>query len=193
MKKLNRFAHLIANIKKIKKMKIIKFNSIFLLTILSFLSSFLISCESENDMFEENSTHEYEINFEPAYTNSELNHLKSSADVNLIRSSIDFNNIVDNYITPLNKLSEKDLLEFKKTIVYRKDAGVVGFEFESIKRKLSEKDFIKVMSYFGIDMKDGFWPGSLNKAYAMVEYKGYECAAKGTCYENSKAICLDGC
>lgn len=171
----------------------IKPNIIFFSTFLILLSSLFISCETEIIEAEINSKPEYLINFEPAIIDSELITLKSNPDFNLIRTPDDFNDLLNNYQTPFNFLTKKDITEFEETLVFRKDSGVVGLKFESIKSKLSEKDFVLIMSYFGIDMLQGFWPGSLNKAYEMIDYKGAECIGSGNCIINAHAICTSNC
>lgn len=185
--KFNSFKSPLIMINSIKKISFFYSTMLFLITVL------FISCETEIIGADINSKPEYLINFEPAIIDTELITLKSNPDFNLIRTPEDFNDLVNNYQTPFNYLTKKDIKEFEENLVFRKDAGVVGLKFKSIKSKLSEKDFVLIMSYFGIDMLQGFWPGSLNKAYEMIDYKGAECMGNGNCIINAHAICTSNC
>jgi hypothetical protein len=109
-------------------------------------------------------------------------------------------------------------MDFRNNIVVRKGVGVVGFKFGRVRKLLSEDDFAKVLSMFGIDAKKGYWGfsndleilaklGSVRNHFSSIssssngddeqfeDHKGYYCSVTDphTCKVNPDCICLSGC
>jgi len=144
------------------------------------------------------------INFVPAKTSNELAAIRNNPHANVVRTLSQFDNILALNETPLNTLPKEVVDEFRRQIAVREGVGIVGLNYGTIKKLLSDDDFASVMAVFGIDTKNGFWGFSKNERILksvrgkhlkvfFEDYKGYKCVSQHNCALNSDFICLDGC
>lgn len=99
---------------------------------------------------------QYQLNYVPAKTSSELVALSGNPEVNIIRNIGQLDYVLNNKLSPLSKLSEKDLSFFKQNLIPGKN-GFGSIHVGVLKNNLSVGDYEKVMAMFGLDTKDGFW------------------------------------
>ncbi len=170
------------------------------------------SCKDNvlNDTLE--SKKNFKANYSLAKTGAELITLRSNVSANLVKTKADLDRILADYNTPLNKLSDVALENFKNEMVFRDDVGVVGFNYSILAEQLNENEFAEVLALFGLDAKKGFWGFSKDKEIVQklsasgdpndnedngpeepTDYKGYKCTSPHNCEEMSRYICLTGC
>lgn len=153
----------------------------------------------------------FKANYSLAKTGAELITLRSNLSANLVKTKVDLDRILADYNTPLNKLSDGTLEDFKKEIVFRDDVGVVGFNYRVLAEQLNENEFAEVLALFGLDAKKGFWGFSKDKEIIQKlsgdpndnedngpeeptdPRIGWKCEGPHQCVQSAYSICLDGC
>lgn len=169
---------------------------------------FISSCKKQTSS-NSNVRIQYHPKYELAKTGNELAKLSGNSAVNIIRSKSDFDDFFKLYETPLLKLSQEELNDFRNNITDRKREGIVGFKFGDLKKKLSYDEFAEVMAMFGIDVKDGYWGFSKNPkiieklnsskkirgttTQAFSDHENYKCESPHNCYATPDYICLSNC
>ncbi|MDO6432308.1 hypothetical protein Q4E93_17025 [Flavitalea sp. BT771] len=159
------------------------------------------------------SSQKYKVNFVLAKTSNELKTLRNDHKANILRTVKDFDAVVASKSTPLAKLSQAQIRDFRSSLVERAEVGIVSLKFAGIQEALSYDDFAEVMGIFGVDVKEGYWGFShdpkiiaqlsggaevtkdvkLRGAKLFTDYEHYYCAALHSCLSRSDAICLTGC
>ena len=177
------------------------------------LTTIFVSCKkegngsaSQSNLISGNSA----INFTAAKTSNELIVLRNDPNANIIRTLKDFDAAAALNNNPLSKLSQKDLADFRATIVCRNGVGVVGLKYDLLEKVLSFDDFAIVLSMFGIDAKEGYWGFSKDPVIIaklaltntgtsgdsfVADHKEYYCSVlePHNCKYLKGAICLSGC
>jgi len=154
------------------------------------------------------------MNYTPAKTSTELMALRANKSANIIRTVLEFDNILSLHNTPLDKLSNEQLTDFRNSLVVREGVGVVSLHYGVLKEALSYDDFAVVLSLFGLDVKQGFWGLSNDPAIQAKlspqgpkissndsveasaigkDYEGYLCSLQKTCTKSKDYICMSGC
>jgi len=181
----------------------------FLICAFALSTAIFYACSKKQDQQTTNSKNSL-INFTPAKTSSELVKLRAEKSNNVIRTLADFDKIITGKQSPLSKLPSEVVADFRSQIVVRDNVGVVGLDYGSIKKALSEDEFAEVMALFGLDTKNGFWGFSTNKEVleklkinslrdgsikttAFEDYMEYRCESPHTCTSANQKICLTGC
>ena len=152
------------------------------------------SCQNDKEL----TPVEYEINFVPAKTNSELFELSKNPRANIIRDIVQLDYIIANKLSPLSKLSNEDITIFKQNLPKGK-YGFGSIYVGILKKNLSTDDYHKVMAMFGLDTKDGFWGSANNNARTSSDGQGKdyayrECDGKHNCVSvRQDIICTSNC
>lgn len=157
--------------------------------------------------------HGYKVNFVLAKTSNELRAIQNDPKANIIRTKSDFDAVVQSNSTPLSKLSDDQIKDFRDHLVERDGLGIISMKFGVIQAALSADDFAEVMGMFGVDTKEGFWgfsqdpkiieqlndgvittkDGKVRGAKTFTDYDGYYCSGPSSCSKDEDSICLTGC
>jgi hypothetical protein len=159
----------------------------------------LFGCKKNGSATEE----VFQPNFRLAKTSNELISLRKNGDANLVRTVAEFDELVKS--SPLSKLPESVILDFRNGLVERAGVGIVSLKFDLIEKSLSYDDFSTVMGMFGLDIKQGYWGFSKDPEISselvdeevdgteFADHKGYYCQTAHNCKYDNRQICLSGC
>jgi len=104
-------------------------------------------------------------------------------EVYFIRSAEDwerFRRNADSQENPLEPLTEEEVEEFTRSLVFR-NGGLAGAKVDVIETRLSYRQYRNLMGAFGMDI------------VLERDYRGWYCSARGTCRQETLAICTSNC
>jgi hypothetical protein len=127
------------------------------------VTSVILSCKKA-DTTSADKQDGYVVNYTLAKTSNELAALQRNSSTNLIRTMNQFDAVAALKNTPLEKLSSTELAELRSSLVCRDGIGVVSLKYGTLEKNLSYDDFATVLSWFGMDVKQGYWGFSKDPA-----------------------------